>query len=456
MTTELKDGYFPSYTETDNKVIGILERPNWGKAVILGAQHTLAMFGGTILSPRLAGFDPNTSLFFSGVGTILFYFVSGGRVPSFLGNSFAFIGVTHAATGYSFASTGLNPNLAVAQGGIIFSGIAYLLVGIIVVLAGHKWIEYLLPPVVTGSVIMAIGLNLSTVAIDDASRSMDSPWQAAVTAIITASVTVFGRGLFGRLPVLVGLTIGFILSIIVGKITGDITREVPLQSIADAPFFAFPTFYAPSFDLKAISLITPVAIIQVAENLGHVKAVGVIADVDLTPYLGRAFIGDALATILAGFGGGLGLTTYAENIGVMAMTNVYSTLIFVIAACFATLLGFIPKFGAIISAIPPGVIGGLSIILFGLVTATGARIWIQNQVDFSDPVNLITAAVAIVLGSGMKHDKPIRFGEYIQLDGLGSATIVCILVYFFFRRIPQMITGERDEESPLAKKDEAH
>ncbi|KAI8896506.1 uracil-xanthine permease [Globomyces pollinis-pini] len=438
--------YFPTYVAVakSDSTIGILERPSWPKTIILGVQHTLAMFGGTILCPRLAGFDPNTSLFFSGIGTIIFFVITAGRVPSYLGSSFAFLGSTAAATGWTLGSPGINPNIPLALGGIITCGIAYFLVGLLVTLAGHNWIEYLLPPVVTGSVIMAIGLNLSTVAINDASMTLDSPWQAAITAFITASVTVFGRGLFGRLPVLVGLTIGFLLAIIVAKLSGDPSRAIPLESIVEAKWLAVPNFYTPVFDIRAISIITPVFIIQVAENLGHIKAVGVITDVDLTPYLGKAFMGDAIATIVSGCGGGLGLTTYAENIGVMAITNIFSTLVFIIAAFISIVMGFIPKFGALISVIPPGVIGGLSIILFGLVTATGARIWIQNRIDFSDPVNLITAAVAIVLGSGMKSNNVIRFGDIIQLDGLGAATIVTILVYFVFRRIPEMFTKNTD------------
>jgi uracil-xanthine permease len=438
--------YFPSYEETTNRVVGIHQRPSKYQTIILGLQHLLAMFGGTILSPLLCGFDPNTALFFSGVGTLIFFLVTGGRVPSYLGSSFAFVGLVGAATGFKGPIGELNPRIGEAMGGILVSGILYGIVGLIVMIAGYKWIEFLLPPVVTGSIIMAIGLNLAVVAVKDASYNSEAPYQATITAIVVAGISVFAPGLLGRLPILAGLSVGFIFSIVLGLLLNDPSKQINFDRFTNSPWLGAPHFATPTFNLRAISTIAPVVIIQVAENLGHVKAIGVIADVELMPYLGRAFLGDAIATIVSSCGGGPGLTTYAENIGVMAVTNVYSTLIFVVASIFAVFLGFVPKFGALINCIPPGVLGGLTIILFGLVAATGARIWIQNRIDFGDPVNLITASVAMVLGAGMKHDQFIRFGEYLQFDGLGTSTIVCILVHLFLRTLPDRIRGKKKDD----------
>ncbi|KAJ3416332.1 hypothetical protein HDV05_002272 [Chytridiales sp. JEL 0842] len=428
--------YFPAYHETRSEVILIHERPPWSQLLLLAAQHMLAMFG---------GFDPNTSLFLGGLGTIIFFIVTGGKVPSYLGCSFAYIGVVLAATGYNPAVDGpINPKIGVAMGGIIASGIAYGLVGVLVMFVGHKWIDRVLPPVVTGSIIMAIGLALAHVSVDDASLSPEGPYQALFTAIVVAIVSVFFPGFLGRLPVLIGLMMGFVFSIVLA-LKPD-AQKIDWTLLQNSPWVALPTFYKPEFASKPTALILPVFIIMVAENLGHVKAVSVITLTDLNPQIGRAFVADALATIFSGSLGGLGLTTYSENIGVMAVTRVYSTLVFLCAAVFAILLGLIPKFGALVRTIPPGVYGGLTLILFGLVASMGARIWITAQVDFSKPVNLIVASVAIVLGAGMSK-KTIAFGEYLQFDGLGTATIVCILVNLFFGYLP-----ERYEEYKKNKK----
>lgn len=272
-------------------MIGIEQRPSWAQTFILAAQHMMAMFGGTILVPLLAGFNTNTSLFFSGVGTIIFFIVTGGRVPSYLGSSFSFLGVILSATNYVPSPGQLNPNISIALGGIISSGVAYAIVALLVMALGHRWIEFVLPPVVTGSIIMAIGLNLALSAVNSATAHADSPWQAAATAVVVGSVSVFAPGLLGRLPILIGLTFGFVLSVIVGLNSSDPTRKIDFTPVANAPWFSPPPFFTPSFDVAAMSLITPVVIIQVAENLGHVKAVGVITDTELLPYLWRAYLG---------------------------------------------------------------------------------------------------------------------------------------------------------------------
>ncbi|KAJ3311370.1 hypothetical protein HDV04_004095 [Boothiomyces sp. JEL0838] len=427
----------------DSRVLdSYLKEPLW-----ILPEHLLSMIGGTVLSPFLIGFDINTAVFFSGIGTLIFYVITGGRVPSYLGSSFAFVGVVRVATGFTDAQLGtINPNIGDALGGIMASGVLYAAVALIVMLSGYRWIEKILPPIVTGSIIIAIGLNLSVTAVNDASMTADSAWQATVTAIIIACVSVFAKGFFSRLPVLFGLFGGFVIAIIFDSALGH--NAISYDALKSTAWVGPPKFYTPTLNWKAISTIAPVVIIQVAENLGHVKAVSVITNTELLPVLGRAFLGDAVACILSSSFGGSGLTTYAENIGVMAVTRIYSTLVFCVAATFAILLGFVPKFAALISTIPSGVIGGLEIILFGLVAATGARIWIQNKIDFSDSANLITAAVAIVLGAGMANGKAITFGQYIEFDGLGSATLICIITHLCLKIIPDTFSG-KSSSSPL-------
>ena len=290
---------------------------------------------------------------------------------------------------------------------------------------------------------MAIGLNLATPAIENATSNGDSPWQAALTATVVSLVSVFAPGMLGRLPILTGLTVGFIVSILV--VLGS-SNQIDFTRFNEAPLFAIPKLYFPVWDSKAISLIVLVVIIQVAENLGHVKAVGVIAGEELLPYLGRAYIGDALATIVSVF-----WRFWFDNLRRKywrdgAVTKVYSTLIFFTAAWFSIFLGFVPKFGALISSVPNGVFGGLEIILFGLVAATGSRIWIQNKVDFGDPVNLVTAAVAVILGAGMK-DNIVSVGKYVKFDALGSSTIICILAHLILRRLPELFGFKKEVEN---------
>jgi uracil-xanthine permease len=367
-------------------------------------------------------------------------------VPSYLGSSFSFIAVVIAASAY--AGTGPNPNIAVALGGIIAAGVVYAVIGLIVMAVGYRWIEVIMPPVVTGTVVMVIGLNLAPVAVSDLAGATTSETQFAVlvgllTVLAVALVAVYAPGVLRRLPVLLGGVIGYILYFILANGLGWGT-PIDFSAVTSAPLIGLPNLTAPVFELNAITLIAPVAIILVAENLGHVKAVSAMTGRDLDPYLGRAFLGDGLATIVAGAGGGTGVTTYAENIGVMAVTKIYSSLVFVIAGVVAILLGFSPVFGALIRTIPTPVIGGLAIVLFGLIAATGARIWVQNRVDFSSSRNLITAAVALTMGAG---DLIINFPGGFSLGGIGTATFSAIIVYQLLR--------EPAPTAPIAKADSA-
>ncbi|WP_110714701.1 solute carrier family 23 protein [Salinicola acroporae] len=397
------------------------------QTLLMGIQHAVAMFGSTVLAPLLMGFDPNLAILMSGIGTLLFFVIVGGRVPSYLGSSFAFIGVVIAATGY--AGSGGNPSIGLALGGIIACGAIYTLIGMVVMALGTRWIEYLLPPVVTGAIVMTIGLNLAPVAVSSVKDSSFDAAMALVTILCVGLAAVLTRGMLQRLLILTGLVASYAIYALVTNGLGW-GAPIDFSAIGAADWLGVPAFTAPSFSPHAIVLIAPVAIILVAENLGHIKAVGAMTGRDLDPYIGRAFVGDGLATVVSGASGGTGVTTYAENIGVMAVTRVYSTLIFVAAAGFAILLGFSPRFGALIQTIPGPVLAGTSIVVFGLIAVAGARIWIQNGVDLGDNVNLIVAAVTLVLGAG---NFSIDFGGF-TLDGIGTATFGAIILHLVLRR----------------------
>ena len=441
MATETveRQGYFTGWTLKREGIIAPEERLPWGQTIFVGLQHVLAMFGATVLGPLVMGFNPNTAIFFSGIGTLIFFLVVGGRVPSYLGSSFSFIAVVIAASGYS--GKGLNPHIDVALGGIIAAGVVYAIIGLIVMFAGYKWVEYLMPPAVTGAVVAVIGLNLAPVAISEATASQFDTWMALFTVLAVALVAIYMPGPLRRLPILLGGIIGYLVYLLFANGFG-LGKAIDFTNLGKADWVGLPVFTTPTFHANAMTLIAPVAVILVAENLGHIKAVGAMTGRNLDKYLGRAFLGDGLATIVAGSGGGTGVTTYAENIGVMAVTRIYSTVIFIIAAAVAILLGFSPKFGALIGTIPTGVLGGLAIVLFGLIAATGGRIWVQNRVDFSKSRNLITAAVALTLGAG---NFVLNIGNF-SLGGIGTATFGAIIVYQILReRGPQpeeMVTAD--------------
>ena len=417
----------PASALADGGVIGPDERLPWPQTAAMGVQHVIAMFGATVLAPILMGFDPNLAIFMSGIGTLIFYFVTGGQVPSYLGSSFAFIGVVIAATGY--AGQGPNANIGVALGGIIFCGLLYALIGAIVQAVGTGWIERLMPPVVTGAVVAVIGLNLAHIPIKNMAASNFDSWMQLVTFLCVALVAVFTRGMVQRLLILVGLLIATLIYLVLANGLG-LGKPMDFSGIVNAPWVGLPKFTAPVFDTNAALLIAPVALILVAENLGHIKAVAAMTGKNLDPYIGRAFGADGLATMVSASAGGTGVTTYAENIGVMAATRIYSTAVFVVAACMALLLGFSPKFGAFIQAIPLPVMGGVSIVVFGLITIAGAKIWVDNKVDFTDPANLLTAAITLVLGTG---DFTLKFGSF-ALGGIGTATFGAVLLHALLRR----------------------
>ena len=420
--TDPQASYFPRWTLREEGVIAPDERLPLGPTLALGVQHVVAMFGATVLAPLLMGFDPNVAILFSGVGTLIFFVAVGGHVPSYLGSSFSFIAVVIAATGY--AGSGPNANLAVALGGIIAAGVLYAVIGLVVMKVGYAWIERLMPPAVTGAIVAVIGLNLAPIAVKGIAGSSFDTWVGIATIVAVGLVAVRARGFAGRLPILLGGIAGYLLYAILANGFG-FGKPIDFASVAAAPWIGLPQFSAPVWSAQAIGLIAPVAIVLVAENLGHVKAVAAMTGRNLDPYLGRAFLGDGIATIVAGAGGGTGVTTYAENIGVMAVTKIYSTIVFVVAALTAIVLGFSPKFGAMIMTIPGPVLGGLAIVVFGLITATGGRIWVQNRVDFANARNLVTVAATLTIGAG---DLALKIGGF-TLGGIGTATFGAIVLY---------------------------
>ncbi len=411
-------------------VIGPDERLPWAQTGLMGIQHVIAMFGSTVLAPILMGFDPNVAVLMSGIGTLIFFLITGGRVPSYLGSSFAFIGVVIAATG--FAGQGANPNIGVALGGIIACGLVYTLIGVIVHLVGTRWIERFMPPVVTGAVVAVIGLNLAAIPVKNMAANNFEAWMQAVTFVSVALVAVFTKGMLQRLLILIGLIVASIIYAVLTNGMG-LGKPVDLSGVANAAWFGLPTFHSPVFDANAMLLIVPVVIILVAENLGHIKAVTAMTGKNMDQYMGRAFIGDGIATMVSGSAGGTGVTTYAENIGVMAATRIYSTAVFLVAAVLAVLLGFSPKFGALIQAIPLPVMGGVSIVVFGLIAIAGAKIWVDNKVDFSDTKNLVVAAITLILGTG---EFTLKFGGF-ALGGIGCATFGAIILYALLSRAKQ-------------------
>jgi putative pyrimidine permease RutG len=399
------------WTEKNEGMILPEERLPWGDSILMGLQHVLAMFGATVLAPMIMGFDPNICLFFSGLGTIIFFLCVGGRVPSYLGSSFAFIGPVLSVT-----KTG---SIEAALGGIMAAGFVYAVIGVLVMRAGYRWIDIIMPPVVTGSVVMIIGLNLAGAA---KGLFMKDPLLGVITLISALAIAVYTRGFASRLPILLGCLAGYMAAFLMGK--------VDLTAVINAPWFGFPHFMTPHFELHALGLIAPVAIILVVENTGHFKALSALTGRNLMPFLGKGFLGDALATMAASCGGGSGVTTYAENIGVMAMTRVFSTLVYIIAAATAIAMGLCPKFGALILTIPPGVIGGIATLLFGMIAATGARIWGDGKVNFSLPVNLFVVAVTLIIGAA---DFTFTWQGF-TMGGIGLGTLSAIVIYQFLKR----------------------
>ena len=371
------------------------ERLTWPRTIGLGIQHVVAMFGATFLVPVLTHFPPSTTLLFSGIGTILFLLITGNRLPSYLGSSFAFIAPITAAT----ASNGMGSALF----GIVAVGILLAIVGGIVILTGTGWIDALMPPVVAGAIVALIGFNLAPAARDN---FVQAPWTALVTLLAVILCTVLFKGLLGRLSIFIGVVVGYVFAVIAGpgRLLGG--REGRTGSASRrSPCPANP-FANPGATFGILPAFLPVVLVLVAENVGHIRGVAQMTDPSVNKLTGRALFADGLATTIAGFFGGSGTTTYGENIGVMAATRVYSTAAYWVAGCFAVLLGLSPKVGAVINTIPAGVLGGVTTALYGLIGIIGVKIWLDNKVDFSKPVNQFTAATALIIGIARLHAQP--------------------------------------------------
>jgi uracil-xanthine permease len=403
------------------------ERLAWPLTISIGLQHIVAMFGATFLVPILTGFSPATTLFFSAVGTVVFLLLTGNRLPSYLGSSFAFIAPIGAAT----ASGGQS----VAVGGILVTGLALAVVGVVVHFAGARWINALMPPVVNGTIVALIGFNLAPAAKGNFE-------QAPVTALVTLGAiilaTVLFRGILGRLAILLGVAVGYVTAVVRG--------EVDFSKVETASWVGFPEFTTPTFQVSILGLFLPVVLVLVAENIGHVKSVAAMTGQDLDHLAGRALFADGIATSLAGVGGGSGTTTYAENIGVMAATRVYSTAAYWVAAGGALLLSLSPKFGEAIASVPAGVLGGASTLLYGMIGMLGARIWVQNKVNFSDPVNLTTAAVALVVGIANFTWTP---GD-LHFEGIAIGTVTTLVVYHLMRALARWRGTSQEAASPAS------
>ncbi|MEJ9081003.1 solute carrier family 23 protein [Gordonia malaquae] len=401
----------------DATVVAPDERLSWPRTIGIGAQHVVAMFGATFLVPVLTGFPPSTTLLFSGIGTIAFLVITGNKLPSYLGSSFAVIApVTGAVTAHGTGS---------ALGGLIVLGLVLIAIGAVVHFVGTHWIDVILPPIVTGAIVALIGFNLAPAAKDNFEKG---PVVGLITLVLMVAVLAFFRGLVGRLAIFLAVVVGYLIALAQG--------DVDTSAIASAAWIGFPEFHAPSFNLSVLPLFLPAVIALIAENIGHVKSVSQMTGRDLDPITGKALMADGVATVLAGAGGGSATTTYAENIGVMAATRIYSTAAYWVAAIAAILLSLCPKVGAVISAIPPGVLGGATVVLYGLVGILGVRIWLTANVDFSKPINQMTAAIPLIIGIA---NFTWQIGDLV-FTGIALGSIAALAIYHGMR----LLTAARD------------
>ena len=380
------------------------ERLTWPRTAEIGAQHVIAMFGATFLVPILTGFDPSTTLFFTAMSTALFLLINKNMLPSYLGSSFGFIAPIAAVAS-------AHKGLAVASFGIMVTGILLALIGVLVHYAGAKWIDIIMPPVVNGAIVAIIGFNLAPSVWNNFKVAPDT---AIVTLVAVLLVAVLFKGLLGRLNILIGVIIGYAYACFRGQV-----------------------------DFTILPMFIPVVLVLIAENVGHVKSVSQMTGRDYDDQIGTALFADGLGTTIAGFGGGSGTTTYGENIGVMAATKVYSTAAYWCAAAFALILSLCPKFGAIINTIPAGVLGGVTTLLYGMIGMVGIRIWVENKVNFDKPLNIMVAAITMIIAIGQ-----FAFAfNGISFNGIAIGTIVVLVAYHGLKAIGKA-TGTIDKDDP--------
>src|SRR5690349_2230858 len=404
------------------------ERLSWPLTIGIGAQHVVAMFGATFVFPLVMGLDPNLAIMMSGIATIIFLLIVNGKIPSYLGTSASFVGGVVA-----IRAQGGNPHDVV--GSILISGVVLALVGLLIHFAGVRFLHQILPPAVTGAVVLLIGFNLAPVVAGI--YWPQDQWVALLTMAFVLICSLVLRGFWARISILLGLVFGYVLSWVWDKLGGQITSVLPTSNgkavphfrtdfsgVNNAPWFGLPPHTFPHFHGSYILLVLPAVIALIAENAGHVKAVSEMTKRDLDPVLGRAIFADGIGTVVATSVGGSPTTTYAENIGVMAATRVYSTAAYYVAAIVAILLGLCPKFGALVAATPGGVLGGITVILYGMIGLLGAKIWKENRVDFANPINLVPLAAGIIIAIG---NVSLKFTDTFSLSGIALGTIVAVV-----------------------------
>ncbi|MDQ8733062.1 uracil permease [Paenibacillus sp. LHD-38] len=413
--------------------IGVLDRPPALQSFLLSLQHLFAMFGSTVLVPNILGVDPAVCLLMNGIGTLLYLWICNNKIPAYLGSSFAFLAPAGAVIGDQAAGGG---NYAAALGGFIISGVIFTIVALIIQAAGTGWINIVFPPAAMGAIVAIIGLELIPVAARMAGWIMPADGDAAVwspdpkivaLSTITLAVTVLGsvlfRGFMRIIPILIGIITGYVLAYFMGF--------TDFSNLSENSFVQLPHFTFPVFEWTAIIAIAPAALVVIAEHIGHLVVTGNIVDKDLSkdPGLHRSMLGNGVSTIISGFVGSTPNTTYGENIGVLAITKVYSTFVIGGAAVIAIVLSFSGKFSALISGIPEPVMGGVSLLLFGVIAASGFRMLVESKVDYSKPTNLFLTTVVLVTGlSGVK----LTIGDF-SLSGMALATVVAIVLSLLFK-----------------------
>lgn len=408
----------------------VAKKDSFGKLLLLGVQHVFAMFGATVLVPLLTGMDPAVALFCAGVGTWIFHLCTGRKVPTFLGSSFAFIAAIQGATmlcggADAVGTEAYMAGLPYATGGIVVAGLLYVVLAGVVKLVGVERVRSFFPPIVTGPVITIIGLMLAPSAISNITTQIGTinvglNWLVAFIAIATIfAVSLFAKGIFKLVPILIGIIVGYIAAACCGMVNWT--------AIAEAPMFRLPEFFLPKFDMRAIGLIAPIAIVTFVEHIGDVTASSAVVGKDFVkdPGLHRTLLGDGLATAFAGLVGGPSNTTYSENTGVLAATKNYNPLTLEIAACVAIVLSFFGKFSEMITSMPGPVLGGVSVVLYGMISAVGLRNLVENNVDFTKTRNLLIAAVMLVLGLGANG--AIVIGN-VSISGVALAAVLGIIL----------------------------
>ncbi len=447
-------------TPPPGEVVRPDERLSWPRTVGLGAQHVVAMFGATFVFPIIMGLNPQLAIMMSGIATIVFLLIVKGTVPSYLGTSASFVGGVVAIR----AQGGDSPDVT---GAILVAGLVLAACGVAIHFLGSRVLHAVLPPVVTGAVVMLIGFNLAPVV----ARTYwpQDQWIALLTMLVVMAMAVGFRGFLGRIAVFLGLIFGYVLSWLFDVVFGRITSYDPAvdavttrfrvnwDNVRAADWVGLPArtttgpdgkeiagWHLPDFKFTFILLVLPAVIALIAENAGHVKAVAAMTRTDLDPVMGRAIAADGVGTVLATGVGGSPTTTYAENIGVMAATRIYSTAAYYVAALVAIVFGLSPKFGALVSATPGGVLGGITVVLYGMIGLLGAKIWIENRVDFGNPINLVPVAAGIIIAIG---NTTLSITDDFQLAGIALGTIVTVVTYHLVRALapPHLRDQQRSE-----------